>query len=63
LGVVWGETLADLTRGVGPEFARRALRRRLAGEARHLHKKQVLRARGAEAELPNENFFTPKVPM
>jgi hypothetical protein len=32
-------TQADVSLGVGPEIARPALRRRLAGEARHLHKK------------------------
>jgi hypothetical protein len=42
-------TRADLSLGVGPEIARPALRRRLAGEARHVHKKQVPRARGPQA--------------
>jgi hypothetical protein len=58
-----GATQADLSLGVGPEIARPALRPRLAGEARHLHKQQVPRARGAEGQLPDENFFTAKVPM
>jgi hypothetical protein len=47
-----GATQTDLSLGVGPEIARPALRPRLAGEARHLHRKQVPRARGAAAQLP-----------
>jgi hypothetical protein len=56
-------TQADLSLGVGPEIARPALWPRFAGEARHLHKKQVPRARGAAAQLPHENLVTAKVPM
>jgi hypothetical protein len=44
-----GATQADLSLGVGPEIARPALGPRLAGEARHLHKQQVSRARGPQA--------------
>jgi hypothetical protein len=44
-----GATRADLSLGVGPEIARSALRPRFAGEARHLDKKQVPRARGPQA--------------
>jgi hypothetical protein len=44
-----GATRADLSLGVGAEIARPALRARLAGEARHLHKKQLPRARGPQA--------------
>jgi hypothetical protein len=36
--VEMGATQADLGLGVGPEIARPALRPRLAGDARHLHK-------------------------
>jgi hypothetical protein len=44
-----GATLADLSLGVGPEIARPALRPRLEGESRHLHKNQRPRARGPHA--------------
>jgi hypothetical protein len=44
-----GATRADLSLGVGREIARPALRPRLAGETRHLHTKQVPRARGPQA--------------
>jgi hypothetical protein len=47
-----GATRADLSLGVGAEVARPALRRRLAGEARHLHRKQVQRGREAQAPDP-----------
>jgi hypothetical protein len=46
-----GATQADLSLEVGPEVARLALRSRLAGEARHLHKKSTW-ARGAESANP-----------
>jgi hypothetical protein len=44
-----GATRADLSIGVVAEVARPALRPRLAGEARHGHKKQVPRARGPQS--------------
>jgi hypothetical protein len=52
-----GATRADLSLGVCPEMARPALRPRLAGESRHLHKKQVPRAREVKAAswLPRES--------
>jgi hypothetical protein len=43
-----GATEADLSLGVGAEMARRALRRRLAGEDHRVHKRQVPRARVAQ---------------
>jgi hypothetical protein len=47
-----GATQADLSLGVDPEIAGPALRRPLAGEARHLHHKQVTRARVAQTANP-----------
>jgi hypothetical protein len=41
-------TRADLSLGVDAEVARSALRRRLAGEYRHLQNKHVPRARGPQ---------------
>jgi hypothetical protein len=54
-----GATQADLSLGVGAEIARPALRPRLAGEARHLHKKQVPRARGPQAASSLRRQGTP----
>jgi hypothetical protein len=50
--VEMGATGADFSLGVRPAVARPVLRRRLAGEARHLHTKQVPRARGRSPANP-----------
>jgi hypothetical protein len=55
--VEMGATRADFSLGVGAEIALPALRPRLVGEARHLHKTQVPHARGPQASgwLPRQS--------
>jgi hypothetical protein len=58
-----GATRADLSLGVGPEIALQALRPRLAGEARHLHRRQVPQARAAQtASFTLNKHRAPKPP-
>jgi hypothetical protein len=47
-----GATPADLSFGVGAEVARPALQRRLAGEARHLHKNKSHGHEGHKQRMP-----------